>query len=161
MHVALYILVTFGIVALTTLCLFDLIKIGTTESLIFFFFSYIYLLASVWESALWHPSLEPHSPTLPYFMETLWGLFFGVIGVAFFTLYIMQIRHSENRKRRVIAMGLMLLGIALLFGVLEDYGCNVIWDQTSYFSPFYYTAIAGIILLGVAIYLLKSEVKVK
>jgi predicted small integral membrane protein len=110
---------------------FFYVKIGTIETIIFFFYSEVYLLARILESALFK---TPNNAVESYYGVSLWWLFFGVIGLSFFILFLKKIWYERNKIQKVIAMFIMLLGISLLFGGLEDLNCYVTLEYRAHSS---------------------------
>jgi len=133
-------------------------KADSSYIIAFFFHGSIYLSSSVWESAIW--GFPRTYYTLPYFSLSLWLLLYGVIGVSFMVQYINK--EGFDRDKFVIFGGL-LIGNWMFFGVLEDFGCFLIWGVADTFNPtyaywhhdwffnivplFYLIAIPGIILI--------------
>jgi hypothetical protein len=90
----------------------------------------IYLFAAVWESCVIHIDhvsiLLPGARTL--YLFGIWGLCFGTMDFLLIILYYLHLEYLPQSKRLVktLVCGCMIIGCALLFGVIEDFGCFLI-----------------------------------
>ena len=140
----------------------------------FFFHGAIYAAVSVWESPLWNP-------WDPFFCRGgadwhygFWGLSQTfIIPATFLAMFI----YAQSREENYVPFGkeyskeaalflMLLIGNWMTFGVIEDFGCYVIWDisrfhfyayriHASWFlgiPTLYYMIIPGIIVQILALW---------
>jgi MFS family permease len=160
----LYLLIAFSIIiAISTLLFFlhvDHVFIWTFSLL-----SCMYIGGSAWESLI----ITIISGTGPLYLFLIWWVTYGIAAISFLVIdRVAQRRISKQIKwDRSIALGILILGLILLMGVMEDFGCFLIWGL-EHFNPsevtwhtwigntipiFYLTAIPGGILTCIGLVL--------
>lgn len=134
------------------------LKVHAMFIITFFFHGSIYLSASVWESGIWGGNTNLHATNV--FTYGLWLLSYGLIGCSFLAMFIDK---EGFNKHKIVIFGGLLMGDWMFFGVLEDFGCFIIWGVERTFNPsfaywhlnwifglfptFYLMAIPGAILI--------------
>ena len=144
----------------------------------FFFHGCLYVTVSVWESPLWKPFDGIDCVGGWDWMWGLWGLMFMfIIPLAFLTMFVYAQSREENYKifgkeyTKEASIYLMLIaGNWMTFGVMEDFGCYIIWGldkfaeyaavihQDRFFlgiPTLYYMIIPGIILQILSLFLIR------
>jgi hypothetical protein len=153
-------IVYFSVLAVITIVLIKGFHISLLFSFTFFFLGSIYLSAALWES-----EMLAHGNPLSY-LFTLWVVMFGfIVGsyVAFYWLY-----RRDFRGREFLAYIIFLIGMMLLFGVLEDFLQYIIWGLDTFnpicaywhvywfydlFPVMYWMGLPGLIMVIVGLYL--------
>jgi hypothetical protein len=149
-----YVLVKFG--GISNLYGLTFILIGTT-----------YMLASIWDINAIGNGID--------FTISVWIIFMGVVGSSYIFLYIYYRHGSDFYQDRTALIKVFLytgyiIGLMMVFGVLEDFGCYILWGM-EYFNPdfaiwiphwtwgiptFYFMAIPGIIIILITLYYSKK-----
>ena len=108
----------------------------------FFFHGSIYVAVSIWESPLWNPG----DIFIVYGGDNwhygFWGLMQTfIVPLTFLTMFI----YAQSREEDYVPFGkeyskeaslylLLLIGDWMTFGVMEDFGCYVIWGLDKFYD---------------------------
>jgi hypothetical protein len=165
--------IIFLVIMIAVVTVLNKLKIHPYFVVMLFFHGSIYLGGSVWEAAIWGPSpYDCHSTA--NFSWGLWWLVHGLIAISYVALYAinqsnyMDFDFSGIKWKDIAILSGLALGNVLFFGVLEDFGCYIIWGldtfsqdsvagsiHHSWVGPiptFYLTAIPGLILIVVSLW---------
>jgi hypothetical protein len=130
----------------------------------------MYLATSIWEAAIWGPNSSGHgNQNWIEFRVGLWWILYGLIAFSFIALYtvhqsdVLNFDFSGVKWKNVLWLSILVVGSILVFGVLEDFGCYLIWGLDTFditgiagmihygwtwgLPNFYYTALPGIIMI--------------
>lgn len=160
----LYILIAFSIILAISILLFYL-HVDHVFIWTFGLLSCMYISGSGWEALI--ITIIPESG--PSYLFLIWWVTYGIAAASFLIIdRVAQNRISKQVKwDRSIALGILILGTMLLMGVVEDFGCFIIWGL-EHFNPaeatwhvwigniipiFYLTAIPGGVLTCIGLIL--------
>ncbi len=164
LHPLAYVGIAFGIIIGIALLLM-ILKVDHLFIWTFALLSGMYVSGSAWESLV--VTLIPDTGHI--YLFTIWWLTYGIAAFSFLIVYLvfqMQIPRKINWNK-TISLLILIVGVVLFMGVLEDFGCFFIWGL-EYFIPtevtwhdwignvipvFYLTAIPGLFLLVLGLYL--------
>jgi len=106
----------------------------------FFFQGSLYISVTVWESPLWNPGDGIDCVGGWDWLWGLWGLMFMfLIPLAFLSMFI----YAQSREEKYKIFGkyysieasiflMLLVGNWFTFGVVEDFGCYIIWGLENF-----------------------------
>lgn len=93
----------------------------------------IYMSVSVWEALdedwLGMTHVYWINGIAQYYWFTLWWVTIALVSISFFIMYCVYQIHISNRIvwDKTIALGLLIAGCAMVFGVAEDFGVFTLW----------------------------------
>ena len=153
-----------------------LFKCHPGYAIAFFFHGALLMAVSVWESPIWFPGDGLFSPSNNDWHYGFWGLTqMFLIPLTFLTMFVYAQSREEGYKmfgkkytKEATGFLVLLVGNYMTFGVLEDFGCYVIWGLDKFYEyapmihgpdfflgvvPYLYLmAIPGLILQTIALW---------
>jgi len=156
-----------GSVALIAVTSYFLLRWGINHLLIWVhaILGLIFLSISIWEAA------GAYQDRVLSYLEALWGITMVItVGMPIVIYVVMHVsKEYQFTYGKLVRLILLVCGCYMFYGVLEDFGCYVIWgietlSPSSYggihhqewfyglFPTLYFLAIPGIILIIVAFY---------
>jgi hypothetical protein len=127
----LYLGIAFGILALIAILLYYL-KLDQIFICTFTLLSGMYISASVWEALI----INIIPGTAPIYLFSMWWITFGFAAASFPITYTIYQKQTQQTIlwRKTLSLGALVAGIVLFMGVLQDFGCFIIWGL-EHFNP--------------------------